>query len=84
MAARNRWPGDPSHCDCHPLTLQLGEAARGVIDKQLEAADMHAGEHRQINVAIEPGDDHGRKVRAEINLAAGNPLRRIEARRQTP
>jgi hypothetical protein len=33
-------------CDSHPLAFQLGEAASGVVDKQLEAADMHAAEHR--------------------------------------
>jgi len=69
--------------DSHPLALQLGEAASGIIDKKLEATDMHAAEHRQVNAAIEAGDEHGCEVRAEINLAARNPFRRVMARSQT-
>src|SRR6516162_781382 len=45
-------------CDAHALALQLGEAARGVVNEQLEAADMHAAEHRQVYAAIQPGDEH--------------------------
>jgi len=69
-------------CDSDALAFQLGEAASDVVDKQLEAADMHAAEHRQLYAAIEPGDEHRGEVRAEIDLAAGNSLGRVVGRRQ--
>jgi hypothetical protein len=41
---------------------------------------MHAAEHRQLDAAIEPGNEYGGIVQPEIHLSAGDPLRRVAAR----
>src|SRR5215831_210527 len=40
---------------------------------------MDAAEHRQLDAAIEPSDEHRRKVQTKIYLAASNPLGRVAA-----
>ena len=56
------------HAD--PLALQVADAADAFVGEQLEAAGMHAGQHRDRLAGIDRDDERRRKVEAEIDLAA--------------
>ena len=74
---QKQMPGRPQIRDPNPLAFQIGEAAAVLVDKEFEAADMNAAEHRQLDAMIEPIDEYGGKVQPEIHLAAGDARRRV-------
>jgi hypothetical protein len=45
-------------------TLEVGDAADVAVGEQLEAADMHAGQHSDRTAAVDKRDPFGREVQA--------------------
>ena len=62
------------------LALQVADGADGLVREQLEAAGMHARQHRDRLAGIEPTDDRRREKDAEIELAVRITSLSAEAR----
>ncbi len=69
-------------CDTDAAAPQLDHAADVFIHKQLEAADVYAGQCLHLDAAIDPGDLHRGIVQAKIYRAALDHVRCVDPRRQ--
>ena len=73
--------GQPKGVDPDAFALQLDNAVNPFVPEHFKAADMHGAQSGYRHAAIERGDQHRGKIRTEINLAARDPLRCVDARR---
>ncbi|OWK21190.1 hypothetical protein AJ88_20445 [Mesorhizobium amorphae CCBAU 01583] len=63
--------------DANPLALQVGHTPDAVVRDQFEAADMHAGQYLDRSALADGKHMGGWKVPVEIDLAVGEPVRRV-------
>ena len=63
----------------HALALQIRNAADAVVGDQFEAPEVHTGQHLDRHAGLDGRDVHRRHVEIEIRLAAGEPLRIVDA-----
>ena len=59
----------------HGLALEVGDAADAFGREQLEAADVHAGDDRDLFAGLDRDEQRRREVQREVDLAAGDQFR---------
>ena len=71
--------GSVQRSDRDTLTPQIGDAANAFMPEQPEAADMHAGQHRNRDAAIDCGRQRRGKIHRKVERTAADGLRHVAA-----